>query len=165
MRLLISLALAMSAVVAFRKPHQDTPVALAYQGDQMDPAVEMSGEEVMDVSTRRLAGASKMSDSRVRRPSSPSFASRVGQAAVRGREKFGQLVSGRNADGGLSVRRPYAPLVNRVGQSAVRGREKLAQSAVRGREKLAQSAVRGREKLGQLAGGLNNGLGVRRPRK
>ncbi|KAG9399650.1 hypothetical protein AC1031_011463 [Aphanomyces cochlioides] len=143
MRLLISLALAVSAVVAFRKPHQDTPVALAYQGDQMDPAVEMSGEEVMDVSTRRLAGASKMSDSRVRRPSSPSFASRVGQSAVRGREKFGQLVSGRNADGGLSVRRPSSPsIVSRV----------------------AQSAVRGREKFSQLAGGrTSGGLSVRRP--
>ncbi|KAH9142678.1 hypothetical protein AeRB84_013263 [Aphanomyces euteiches] len=68
MRLLFSLALAMSGVVAFNELHQDTPVMLAHQGAQMRSAVgdlrvlqsgkekhaalEMSSEET---AARRLA--------------------------------------------------------------------------------------------------------------
>ncbi|KAG9399649.1 hypothetical protein AC1031_011462 [Aphanomyces cochlioides] len=86
MRLLISLALAVSAVVAFNEPFKDTVVMLAHQGVQMDSVVDdlrvLKGGK--HGTTRRLAVAHKMSgtgESRVRRPSKPSLMGRVNQAA------------------------------------------------------------------------------------
>ncbi|CAK4659274.1 unnamed protein product, partial [Aphanomyces euteiches] len=94
----------MSAVAAFNGRHQDTPVALAYQGNEMDSAVEMPGEEVMDAPTRQLAAANKgRGGSPAGQPSRPSFVSRFGQAAARGREKIGRAAaSGREKLGQIA---------------------------------------------------------------
>ncbi|KAG9399636.1 hypothetical protein AC1031_011451 [Aphanomyces cochlioides] len=110
MRLLFSLALAMSAVVAFNELHQDTPVMLAHQGAQMHSAVgdlrvlqggkhgkgkhaalEMSSEEA---AARRLAAI------RWNIPgiSGPSLGSRARNAvkgvAAKGRQIFSRQRSG-----------------------------------------------------------------------
>ncbi|CAK5176568.1 unnamed protein product, partial [Aphanomyces euteiches] len=46
MRLFVSLALAMSAVVALNQPSQDSPVMLAHQ-DSVGSAVRLLGQEVL----------------------------------------------------------------------------------------------------------------------